>query len=142
MGKMIDKIKAQEQLSPNEMMAGIIWSQAVLSPGHFFKTKYYDRTMYVEYTHDNNAFTIDLYYYGQEESFMLIQPTYKAVLAVVPSIFEWLDNTYATFGPMEPERPRRSRRGRAPARPQRGNTMMPGVRPQNSQNNGRRQKSS
>ena len=107
--KHIEAIKRQEQMTPQEVMAGFIWDRAVNSMDHFFKIPYYEFPCYFEYSNDNEAFLLDVYYVGQEQVFTLIQPDYKSVLAVAPLILEWLENLYASVPPEA--KPKKRRRG-------------------------------
>ena len=104
MGKMINKIKQQEQLSPPDILAGLIWDRAVNAKGHVFRTPYYRFPCYIEYVHDNDddGFRIDIYYLQQETSFMILRPDYKSIRAVSPEILQWLDATYGSCAPIEP----------------------------------------
>ena len=97
--KHIAAIKRQETMTPQEVMAGLIWDRAVNSKDHFFKIPYYEFPCYFEYLADNEAFMVDVYYVGQERAFSLIQPDYKSVLGASTSILEWLENQYATVPP-------------------------------------------
>ena len=135
MGKQIDKIKQQEQLTPPEILAGLIWDRAINSKDRIFRVQYYRFPCYIEYTHEHqdDGFQLDCLYLGQEHSFMLVQPDYKSVLGVAPSILQWLDATYAMCCPPEPPRPRRSRRRRVANCQQRTNSLM-NTRTQNTRN--------
>ena len=100
MGARIEAIKRMQQSTPEEVMAGYLLNFVVFGKEHFLKIKYYDRTAYFEMCHDNNAYTIDVLYIGQETSFPLSTfmrkaPDYKSVLAIAPQLLEWLENTYA-----------------------------------------------
>ena len=97
--KHIAAVKQQETMTPQEVMAGLIWSRAVNSKDHFFKVPYYEFPCYFEYATDNEAFMLDVYYVGQEQVFSLLQPDYKSVLGVAPLILEWLENLYASVPP-------------------------------------------
>ena len=107
--KHIAAIKRQEQMTPQEVMAGLIWDRAVNSKDHFFKIPFYEFPCYFEYSTDNEAFLLDVYYVGQEQVFTLIQPDYKSVLGVAPLILEWLENLYSSVPPEA--KPRKRRRG-------------------------------
>lgn len=131
MGKRIDAIKRQEQMSPQEVMAGLLWARVVNSPDHFTKFQFYEYTVYFEYCNDNDAFRLDIYYLGQDHSFMLIQPDYNSVLGAAPSILDWLEATYATCCPPEPVKPKRGRRGRVANRQQIANSVL-NMRAQNT----------
>ena len=109
MFKHIEAIKRQEQMTPQEVMAGLIWDRAVNSKDHFFKIPFYEFPCYFEYSTDNEAFLLDVYYVGQEQVFTLIQPDYKSVLGVAPLILEWLENLYASVPPEA--KPRKRKRG-------------------------------
>ena len=119
MGKQIDKIKRQEQMTPPEILAGLIWDRAVNSRDRIFKTPYYRFPCYIEYCHehDDDGFQLDCLYLGQEHSFMLVQPKYKDVLGIAPQILEWLDATYALCCPPEPPKPKSQKAPRRPPRP-------------------------
>lgn len=121
MGKQIDKIKAQEQLTPPEILAGLIWDRAINSKDRIFRVQYYRFPCYIEYTHEHqdDGFQLDCLYLGQEHSFMLVQPDYKSALGVAPSILQWLDTTYAMCCPPEPPKSERRRRRRSAASQQR-----------------------
>ena len=112
MGKQIDRIKQRQELAPNEILAGLIWDRAVNSRDRIFKVPYYQFPCYIEYCHEHedDGFSIDVLYLGQESSFMLIQPDYKSVLGVAGGILEWLEETYRQFCPPEPPKPERKRR--------------------------------
>ena len=84
----IEAIKRQEQMTPQEVMAGFIWDRALNSKDHFFKIPYYEFPCYFEFSNDNEAFMLDVYYVGQEQVFSLLQPDYKRVLGVAPLILE------------------------------------------------------
>lgn len=114
MGKQIDRIKAQEQLTGPEILAGLIWDRALNSRDRIFRVQYYRFPCYIEYTHEHqdDGFQLDCLYLGQEHSFMLVQPKYNDVLGVAPQILEWLDATYAMCCPPDPPRPKRGRRNR------------------------------
>lgn len=114
MGKQIDKIKQQERMTPQEILAGLIWDRAVNSIDRIFKVPYYRFPCYIEYCHEHegDGFTLDCLYLGQEHSFMLVQPKYKEIVGIAQNILEWLDATYAMYCPPEPPRPRRGRRNR------------------------------
>ena len=105
----IEAIRRQETMTPQEVMAGLIWSRAVNSKDHFFKVPYYEFPCYFEYATDNEAFMLDVYYVGQEKVFPLIQPDYKSVLGASSSILDWLENQYAAVPPEA--KPRRQKRG-------------------------------
>ena len=107
--KHIEAIRRQETMTPQEVMAGLIWSRAVNSKDHFFKVPYYEFPCYFEYATDNEAFMLDVYYVGQEKVFSLIQPDYKSVLGASTSILEWLENQYAAVPPEA--KPQRRKRG-------------------------------
>lgn len=124
MGKQIDKIRAREQMSPQEILAGLIWERAVNSRDHIFRVSYYQFPCYIEYCHEHEAFTLDTLYLGQERSFMLIQPDYRSVLGVSGELLNWLDATFATCCPPEPPRPRRSRKGGVSNRQQLANFVV------------------
>ena len=126
MGKQIDKIKAQEQMTPPEILAGLIWDRAVNSRDRIFKTPYYRFPCYIEYCHEHedDGFQLDCLYLGQEHSFMLVQPDYKSVLGAAPSILQWLDATYAMCCPPEPPRPKKGRRNRVSNRQQIANSVL------------------
>lgn len=135
MGKQIDKIKQQEQLTPPEILAGLIWDRAINSRDRIFRVAYYRFPCYIEYTHEHqdDGFQLDCLYLGQEHSFMLVQPDYKSALGAAPSILQWLDATYAMCCPPEPPRPRRSRRRRVANRQQMTNSLI-NTRTQNTRN--------
>ena len=107
--KHIEAIRRQETMTPQEVMAGLIWSRAVNSKDHFFKVPYYEFPCYFEYATDNEAFMLDVYYVGQEKVFSLIQPDYKSVLGASTSILDWLENQYAAVPPEA--KPRKRKRG-------------------------------
>ena len=141
MGKQIDKIKRQQQMSIPEILAEYIWKGAINSRDRVFRVPYCELPCYIEYCHENedDGFRLDCLYLGQEHSFMLIRPDYKSTLAVAPSILEWLSATYAMCCPPEPPRPRRSRQNRVAQQPSRGqNGAGNGVqkRPQKTLQNG------
>lgn len=126
MGKRIDAIKRQEQMSPNEILAGLIWDRAVNSKDHIFKVPYYRFPCYIEYSHEyqEDSFTVDCLYLGQEHNFMLIQPNYKEILAIAPQILEWLEATYVMCCPPAPPRPKSGRRNRVANRQQIANSVI------------------
>ena len=130
MGRMIDKIKQQEQMTPPEILAGLIWDKAVNSKDRIFKVPYYTEPCYIEYVHDDpgGAYSLDVYYLHQEHSFSLLKPSYKQVLAIAPSILEWLQSTYVSCNPIEPNKPQK---GRGTGRQR----VMPGPGPQQARNN-------
>ena len=105
----IEAIRRQETMTPQEVMAGLIWSRAVNSKDHFFKVPYYEFPCYFEYATDNEVFMLDVYYVGQEKVFSLIQPDYKSVLGASTSILDWLENQYAAVPPEA--KPRKRKRG-------------------------------
>lgn len=107
--KHIEAIKRQECMTPQEVMAGLIWDRALKSKDHFFKIPYYEFPCYFEYSTDNEVFMLDVYYVGQEQAFSLIQPDYKSVLGVASSILNWLESVYATIPPEA--KPRKRKRG-------------------------------
>ena len=119
MGKQLDKIKAQEMLTPPEILAGLIWDRAINSQDRVFRVSYYRFPCYIEYSHESqyDSFSLDCLYLGQEHSFMLIQPNYKEVLGIAPQILEWLDATYALCCPPEPPKPKRQKAPRRTPRP-------------------------
>ena len=119
MGKQLDKINAQEMLTPPEILAGLIWDRAINSQDRVFRVPYYRFPCYIEYTHESqyDSFSLDCLYLGQEHSFMLVQPKYKDVLGIAPQILEWLDATYALCCPPEPPKPKRQKAPRRPPRP-------------------------
>ena len=108
MGKHIDAIKRQENLTPQEVMASFIWERAINSRDHFFSLPYYEYKLYLEYCDDNSAFRIDTYYLKQDNSFSLVQPDWNSVLAASKQILEWAESLYAAV-PKQPTR--RKRRG-------------------------------
>lgn len=126
MGKQLDKIKQQEQLTPQEILAGLIWDRAVNSKDRIFRVAYYRFPCYIEYCHEHedDPFTIDLLYLGQERSLTLVQPKYKDVLAITPEILSWLEATFAACCPPEPPRPRRGRKTRVANRQQIANSLL------------------
>ena len=101
MGKHIDAIKRQENLTPQEVMASFIWNKAVNSRDHFFSLPYYEYKLYLEYCDDNSFFRIDAYYMKQDNSFTLIQPDWNSVLAASKQILEWAESLYASV-PKQP----------------------------------------
>ena len=107
--KHIEASRRQETMTPQEVMAGLIWSRALNSKDHFFKVPYYEFPCYFEYATDNEAFMLDVYYVGQEKVFPLIQPDYTCVLVASSSILDWLENQYAAVPPEA--KARRQRRG-------------------------------
>ena len=117
MFKHIEAIKRQEQMTPQEVMAGFIWDRALNSKDHFFKIPYYEFPCYFEYSNDNHAFMLDVYYVGQEQVFTLLQPDYKSVLAVAPQILDWLENLYASVPPEAKPKKRRRRTTSQPSAP-------------------------
>ena len=133
MGKKIDRIKRQEQLTPPEKLAGLIWDRAINSRDRIFRVPYYRFPCYIEYDHEHedDSFTLDCLYLGQERSFMLVQPRYRDVLGVAPEILQWLDATYAMCCPPEPPRPRKGRRRRVANRHQIANSVLD-MSPQNT----------
>ena len=133
MGKQIDKIKQQEQKTPPEILAGLVWDRAINSRDRVFRVPYYRFPCYIEYCHENpdDGFSLDCLYLGQEQSFMLVQPKYNDVLGVAPSILQWLDATYAMCCPPEPPRPKRGRRNRVSNRQQIANSVL-NMRAQNT----------
>ncbi len=114
MFKHIEAIKRQEQMTPQEVMAGLIWDRVLNSKDHFYKIPFYEFPCYFEYSNDNQAFLLDVYYVGQEQVFSLLQPDYKSVLAVAPLILDWLENLYAS---VPPEAKPKKRMRRTTARP-------------------------
>jgi len=114
MFKHIEAIKRQEQMTPQEVMAGLIWDRVLNSKDHFYKIPFYEFPCYFEYSNDNQAFLLDVYYVGQEQVFSLLQPDYKSVLAVAPLILDWLENLYAS---VPPEAKPKKRRRQTTARP-------------------------
>lgn len=122
MGKQIDKIKAKEQLSPQEILAGLIWDRALNSRDRIFRSSYFGFPCYIEYCHEyqDDGFRLDCLYLGQEQSFMLIQPKFRDVLGAASQILEWLKETYMVCCPPEPPRPKKSGGKRASAQPSRG----------------------
>ena len=136
MGKQIDKIKQQEQKTPPEILAGLIWDRAVNSKERIFKTPYFHFFCYIEYCHEyqDDGFKLDCLYLGQEHSFMLVQPKYSDVLRVAPQILEWLDATYTLCCPPEPPKPRRQRGNRRQSRMPRQGPIGVNALNQNTQN--------
>lgn len=127
--KHIAAIKRQETMTPQEVMAGLIWERALNSKDHFFKIPYYEFPCYFEYSNDNEAFMLDVYYVGQEQVFSLLQPDYKSVLGVAPLILEWLENQYASVPPEAKPRKQRRRttaRSSVPGSPPSQSTRQPG----------------
>ena len=124
MGKQIDKIKQQEQMTGPEILAGLIWDRAVNSRDHVFRVSYYRFPCYIEFVVDGAAYFIDCYYLQQENRYSLIQPKYKDILAIAPEILTWLDATFATFAPPEPPRPKKSKQNRSSNRQQMANFVM------------------
>jgi len=129
MGRRIEAIKKTEKMTIQEVMASILWHSVVNDKEHFLKLKYYEYTAYFEYDTEGDGFQLDVYYLGQDHSFMLVQPDYNSVLAAAPSILQWLEATYASSCPPEPVRPRRGRNGRVANRQQVAikNTNFPNV---------------
>lgn len=126
--KHIAAIRRQETMTPQEVMAGLIWSRAVNSKDHFFKIPYYEFPCYLEYATDNEAFMVDVYYVGQEQAFSLLQPDYKSVLGASTSILDWLENQYAAVPPEA--KPRKRKGGRM--RGTNSRTSAPGSPPSQS----------
>lgn len=127
--KHIAAIRQQETMTPQEVMAGLIWSRAVNRKDHFFKIPYYEFPCYFEYATDNEMFMIDVYYVGQEQVFTLLQPDYKSVLAVAPQILDWLENLYASVPPEAKPKKRRRRttaQTSAPGSPPSQSARQPG----------------
>lgn len=125
----IEAIRRQEAMTPQEVLARFIWSRAVNSKDHFFKIPFYEFPCYFEYSADNEAFMVDVYYVGQEQAFSLIQPDYKSVLGASTSILDWLENQYAAVPPEA--KPRRRKRGSnsrtsAPGSPPSQSARQPG----------------
>ena len=96
-------------MTPQEVLSGLIWDRALNSKDHFFKIPFYEFPCYFEYSADNEAFMLDVYYVGQEQAFSLIQPDYKSVLGVAKSILDWLESVYATIPP--DAKPKKRKRG-------------------------------
>ncbi len=122
MGQMIDKIKQQIQLSPQEFFAGFVFHFVVNNPTHFHKTSYREQPLYIEFTKDNDLYKLDLLYLMQEKSFplstfMRAQPDYKSVLQATPQILQWLESVYITDAPAEPVRTQKPKRTRRQPRP-------------------------
>lgn len=105
----ISTIKRLETLQPNEVMAGFIWYRALNSKDHFFKIPYYEYPCYFEYSNDNDAYMLDVYYMKQEHAFMLLQPDWKSVLCVSGQVLEWLESVHASAPVVV--KPKRQRRG-------------------------------
>ena len=131
MGKKIDRLRKLQSLTPQEFLASLLFYYVVNGKDHFFKTQFNEYPLWLEYAHENedDAFTLDVLYLGQEHSFMLIKPDYKSVLAVAPQLLEWLQSTYTSTVPVVPVMPSKRQRGRRPprVRPQRpqANTSLP-----------------
>ncbi len=132
MGRRIDAIKRAQQQSPEEVMASYLYYFVLNSKDHFWKTKYYDRTVYFELNNDNNASFVDVLYCGQETSFLLstfmkAKPDYKSVLAITEQLLCWLENTYSVYmagvGPVVQNEPKRSRRKNAANQQQRAQSL-------------------
>ncbi len=126
MGKQIDKIKQQMQLTGPEILAQLIYSRAIKSKDRIFKQPYFGYPCYIEYCHEHQdeGFQLDCLYLGQEQSYMLVQPDYKSALAVAPQILEWLDAVYATCCPPEPPRAKGGRGNRVSNRQQIANSVL------------------
>ena len=107
--KHIAAIKRQESMTPQEVMAGLIYDRALNSKDHFFKIPYYEFPCYFEFSADNQVFMVDVYYVGQERAFSLLQPDYKSVLGISSSILDWLESQYASVPPEA--KPRKRKRG-------------------------------
>ena len=121
MGKLIDQIKRQEQLTGPEILAGFILDRAINKNG-IVRLTYYSFPFWVEFVQEDGM-RLDCYYLHQERSFPLLalmkkRPDFNSVLAVAPGILEWLDATYAMCCPPEPPRPKRGRKGRVANRQQ------------------------
>lgn len=113
MGKKIDAIKQQVQLSPREFFASLL-NYYVFNGGHFFKTAYNEQPLYLEYSNDDKGPRVDVLYMMQEKSFPLIlfmkkQPDYDSALQITPELLSWLQSVYISETPQKPPKPRRSR---------------------------------
>jgi len=111
MGKHIEAIKRQENLSPQEVMASFIWNKAVNSRDHFFSIPFTGSRFYCEYCDDNYAFRIDVYYRKQEQSFALIQPNWNQVLTASKQILDWIQTVIANTVPPVLVKRKEKRRG-------------------------------
>ena len=114
MGKQIQKIVRQMQMTKPEILASLIWDRAVNSKDHIFKVPYYNIPCYLEYSTEDDFLSIDCLYLGVERSFFILKADYKSVLAVAPDVLQWLDETFAAqapaVAPKTTARPRRPRR--------------------------------
>ena len=131
MGKLINQIKRQEMLTGPEILAGFILDRATNKNG-IVRLTYYSFPFWVEYVQEDGL-RLDCYYLHQENSFPLLalmkkKPDYNSVLAVAPSILEWLDATYANCCPPEPKKARR----RTPASQQQRSQSLAGPLGNNS----------
>ena len=114
MGKKIDAIKQQVQLSPREFFASLL-NYYVFNGGHFFKTAYNDKPLYLEYSNDDKGPRLDVLYMMQEKSFPLLlfmkkQPDYDSALQITPELLSWLQSVYISETPQKPPKQRGSRR--------------------------------
>lgn len=141
MGKKIDAIKQQVQLSPREFFASLL-NYYVFNGGHFFKTAYNEQPLYLEYSNDDKGPRLDVLYLMQEKSFPLTlfmkkQPDYDSALQITPEVLSWLQSVYISEAPQETPRQRKSRVRTSSAR--QNNQALPGGKSRNLMNgkNGR-----
>ena len=115
MGKKIDAIKKQVQLTPQEFMASMLNYYVFNSDGHFFKSSYNSQPLWLEYRNDDNGPKLDVLYMMNEKSFPLLlfmkrQPDYETALHITPELLSWLQSVYISETPQKPPRQRRGKR--------------------------------
>ena len=114
MGKKIDAIKKQVQLTPQEFFASLL-NYYVFNGGHFFKTSYNKQPLWLEYSNDDRGPRLDVLYMMCEKSFPLLlfmkqQPDYETALHIAPELLSWLQSVYISETPQKPQRQQRSKR--------------------------------
>ena len=111
----------REELTPTQVLAGLIWHFCINSRDHFYKGEYYDLPVSFQYDNDGVSL-LDVNYLKQRNQWSLISPDYKHILRIAPLVLKWMDETYYTYVASKqqvsaPGKPRRRRRGMKLRRP-------------------------
>ena len=86
----------REELTPTQVLAGLIWHFCINSRDHFYKGEYYD--LPVSFQYDNDGVSIlDVNYLKQRNQWSLISPDYKHIMRIAPLVLKWLDDTYFAY---------------------------------------------
>ena len=86
----------RDELSPSEVIAGLLWHYCINSQDHFYKGEYYDLPVSFQYDNDGVSL-IKATYLHQNNQWTVLFPDYKHLMHIVPLILKWLDDTYSAY---------------------------------------------